>query len=72
MAPRRTPLVVAMGAKELLQIIMGAGYIRAMITVKHTGPIAPGDLLEVGQHGGESRGTAVVLRHGPQQRADDV
>ena len=56
MAPRRTPLVVAMGAKELLQIMMGAGDIRAMITVKHARPIAPGDLLEVGQHGGERQG----------------
>jgi hypothetical protein len=59
-----------MSAKELLQIIIGSGDIGAMRTVKQAGPIAPGDLLEVGQHGGESRGTAVVVfRHGPHQRA---
>jgi hypothetical protein len=59
-----------MSAKELLQIIIGAGYIRVIITVKQARPIAPGDLLAVGQHGGERGGTAVVvLHHGSQQRA---
>src|SRR5262249_16817635 len=55
-------------ALELLQIIIGAGHIREMITVKQAGPVAAGDLLEVGQHGSGDRSTMeLVLRHGSQQ-----
>jgi hypothetical protein len=54
----------------LLQLVLGTRPIRELITVQQAGPVAPGDLLEVGQHGGEGWRTVVVgLRHGPEPRA---
>jgi hypothetical protein len=62
--------MVTVGSEELLQIVIGAGHISERVTVKQAGPVAAGDLLEMGQHDGESRGTAVlVFRHGPEQRS---
>ena len=53
--PWRTtlPLVVAMGAKELFQIILGAGQISYLIVVKQARPVAACDFAKVGEHGGE-------------------
>jgi len=41
--------MVAMGAKELLQIIIGSGQLRDSIAVKKAWPVTPGDLVEVCQ-----------------------
>ena len=41
--------MVAMGAKELLEIIIRSGQLRDSITVKQAWPVTPRDLVEVGQ-----------------------
>ena len=60
-----------MGAKELLQCIIGARHIGEAITEKQPRPVAAGDLTEVGQHGGESRSaTVLVACHSAEESAE--
>jgi hypothetical protein len=57
-----------MGTKEWLQIVIGARESSDMIAVQQAEPVAAGDLVAVGQHGGEGWGVAfLVFRHGSEQ-----
>ena len=58
-----------MRAKKLLESVIGAGESRNRVAVPQARPIAVGHLLEVGHHGREERGAAVLAgRHGAEQR----
>jgi hypothetical protein len=59
--------MVTLGAKALLASVIGAGDISERGTVQQARAVAAGDLVEVGQHTGEARCTAVLrFRHGPE------
>jgi hypothetical protein len=61
--------MIAMGAKKLFQIIIGAGQIRDTITVKETRPIALRDFVEVSQSWGKGARLGPVTGHGAQESA---
>jgi len=57
----------AIGAKKLLQIIIGAGQVGHGITMKQSGPVAPADLQKVLYRGRERAGFGLMLPHSPEQ-----
>ena len=59
--------MTAMGAKKLLQIIVGAGKLRDAIAVEQPRPITPADLEKVVDSGGQCAGFGAVPRHGPEE-----
>jgi hypothetical protein len=59
--------MTAMGAKKLLQIIIGAGESRDALAVEQPRPITPADFEKVVDGGGERAGFGMVLRHRPQE-----
>jgi hypothetical protein len=59
--------MTAMGAKKLLQIIIGAGEIRDAIAVEKPRPITMADLEKVVDGGGQGACFGVVPRHGPEE-----
>ena len=59
--------MTAMGAKNLLQIIIGAGEIRAAMAVEKPGPITAADLEKVVDGGGQRARFGVVPRHRPEE-----
>jgi hypothetical protein len=59
--------MTAMGAKKLLQIIIGAGEIRYAIAVEKPGPIAAADLEKVVDGGGKRARFGVMPRHRPEE-----
>lgn len=63
--------MVAMGAKELFEVVIGAGQLRAIITMERPRPIAVRDLAEVGEHGAQGRSAEVLgACHSPEQSAE--
>src|SRR5438552_3985038 len=67
LAPRGAPLMPAMGAKQLLQILIGAGESRDAIAVEKPGPITAADLEKVGDGGGKRARFGVVPCHRPEE-----
>jgi hypothetical protein len=59
--------MTAMGAKKLLQIIIGAGEIRDAIAVEKPGPITAADLEKVVDGGGKRARFGVVPCHSPEE-----
>src|SRR5262249_48869474 len=58
--------MLAIGAKKLLQIIIGPGKSRDAIAVKQAGPVAPADLQKVPYRWCEAPGFGLMLPHGPE------
>jgi hypothetical protein len=54
--------MIAIGAKKLLQIIIGPGQLRHRIAGKESGPVAPGDLPEVRQRRCKRASRSLVSR----------
>src|SRR5919198_13667 len=67
LAPGRAPLMIAIGAKKLLQIIVGTWQLGHGITMKQAGPVAPADLQKVPHCGRKGPGFGLMLPHGPRQ-----
>jgi hypothetical protein len=59
--------MIAIGAKKLLQIIIGAGQVGNVLTMKQTWPVAPADLQKVLHRGREGPGFGLMLPHGSAQ-----
>jgi hypothetical protein len=59
--------MTAMGAKKLLQIVIGAGEIRDAIAVEKPRPITTADLEKVVNGGGQGACFGMVPRHSPEE-----
>jgi hypothetical protein len=68
-APGRSPLMVAMRAKALLQVVIGARQLRDLITMEEAWPVTAGNLEEVPQRRGERPRGSLVPCHRAQQAA---
>src|SRR5262249_15880158 len=66
-APGGTPLMITIGAKKLLQIIVGTGTLGDAIAVKQAWPVALADLQKVPDRWGEAPGFSLMLPHGSKQ-----
>lgn len=62
-APGRSPLMVAMRAKALLQVVIGPRQRRDLIAMEQTWPVTAGNLEEVHQRRGERPGGRLVPCH---------
>jgi hypothetical protein len=63
--------MVAMGAKELFQIIIGARQISTLIAMKQARPVAACDFANVGEHSDKGwSAMALGTRHCPEQGAE--
>ena len=67
LAPRRAPLVVALGAEQLLKAVVGPRQARHGAAVEQPGAIAAGDLGKVVDGGRQRAGQILVPVHGPDQ-----
>src|SRR5215468_6896606 len=67
LAPGRASFMIAIGAKKLLQIIIGAGEVGDAIAVKQTRPVAAADFQEVRHRRREGPGFGLMPSHGPEQ-----
>src|SRR5215831_12403664 len=68
-APGHAPLVVAMRAKVLLQVVIGPRQLRDLIAMEQAWPVTARNLEEVRQRRGERPGGSLVPRHRAQQAA---
>src|SRR5437879_11815127 len=59
--------MIAIGAKKLLQIIIGTGKIRDAIAVKQAWPVASADLQKVPDRWCEAPSFGLMLPHSPEQ-----
>jgi hypothetical protein len=69
-APGRATLVVALGAEQLLQAVVGAWQVRDGMAVEQPGTVAAGDLEEVVHRLGQMARAGAVARHGPEQAVE--
>src|SRR5262245_60139971 len=64
--------MIAIGAKKLLQLIIGAGQIGNVIAMKQAWPVAAADLQKVPHGGCEGPGFGCMLPHGPEQSLEPL
>jgi hypothetical protein len=62
--PGRAPLMVALGAKLMLEVVVGARQIRDRVAVEQPRTVATGDLAEVVDGAAETARAVTVTEHG--------
>ena len=67
LASRGAPLVVALGAEQLLKIVVGPGQARHGAAVEQPGPVAAGNLGKVLDGGDECASPVAMAQHGTEQ-----
>src|SRR3954447_19573170 len=67
LAPRRPPLVVALRAELVFQIVVGAREVRNAVAVEQARAIAAGDLAEVLDRVAQAGGAVAMAEHGTYQ-----
>jgi hypothetical protein len=65
--PRGAPVMIAVHAEKLFQIIIGPGQIRHRVAGEESWPVTTGDLPEVPQRWGKRASRSLVSRHRAQE-----